>query len=458
MEITPSSDKSDAILVKGGVIITINPADQIIEDGYVLIKADRIISVGNLQDAPPDNAVEKIIDTRNCLVMPGLVNTHTHAAMAFFRGLADDLPLKTWLEDYIFPAESRYVNPAFVYQGTMLAGLEMIHSGTTSVCDGYFFEEAAAQAFINLGLRAVAGKGIVDFPAPDNPDPGLNLENARKYVREFPSHPLVTPALFCHSAYTCRPETLQHIKEICNYHSIPFIIHLAETEAETKEIQARYGNSPIQHLNNLGILDGNTIAAHCGWMKPDDFRIAQQKRLRVAHCPESNMKLASGVAPVPLFLDFGIPVGLGTDGCASNNNLDMLSEMDTAAKVHKLSNKDPAIMDAKTVVRMATIGGAEVLGLQDRVGSLEPGKKADIIILDLNQPHLTPVYNYYSQLVYSASGHDVITVLSNGKLIMRNRKIVTANEKETLAAAGELGKEIKKEMLRQGRKKSGFRA
>ncbi|MCD6352942.1 MAG: amidohydrolase [Proteobacteria bacterium] len=458
MTTTAPSDKSDYVLIKGGVIVTINPADEIIEDGYVLIKADQIISVGKLQDAPPDSAVEEIIDTRNCLIMPGLVNTHTHAAMACFRGLADDLPLKTWLEEYIFPLESRYVNPVFVYQGTLLAGLEMIHSGTTSVCDGYFFEEAAAQAFMNLGLRAVVGKGIVDFPAPDNPDPDLNIENGKKYVGQCPSNSLVTPALFCHSAYTCKPETLQKIKKICQYHSIPFIIHLSETEAETKEIKKRYGTSPIQHLNDLEILDGETIAAHCIWITIDDFPIMQKKRLRVAHCPESTMKLASGVAPVPHFLRLGIPVGLGTDGCASNNNLDMISEMDTAAKVHKLNSKNPAIMDAKTVVRMATIGGAEVLGLQNKVGSLEPGKKADIIILDLKQPHLTPVYNYYSHLVYSASGHDVITVLINGKVIMHNRKVVTVNEKETLAAVEEIGKEIKKEMICQGRKKSGFRA
>ncbi|MBN2468786.1 MAG: amidohydrolase [Deltaproteobacteria bacterium] len=435
------------VLIKGGVILTLNPADEIIEEGYLLLQEDKIEKVGGRREAPPDHAVDRIIDASDSLIMPGLVNTHTHAAMACFRGLADDLSLKTWLDDYIFPVESRFVNPEFVYKGTLLAGLEMIRSGTTTMCDGYFFEEAAAQAVMDVGLRAIVGKGVIDFPTPDTPDPALNIAHGKRFLEQCPSNSRITPALFCHSAYTCGPETLQKAKEVCRSSSIPFLIHLAETEDEIREIRNRYGVSVVRHLDRLGVLDEGTIAAHCVWVAANEFSLVAKKRVRIAHCPESNMKLASGVAPIPDFLQNGIPVGLGTDGCASNNNLDMLSEMDTAAKIHKLCRKDPTVMDAKTVVRMATRGGAEVVGLDKEIGSLEPGKKADIIILDLKQPHMTPIYNYYSHLVYSASGHDVVTVLIDGRVVMDNREILTVNEKDAVTAVGEIGKTIKRRTL-----------
>ena len=435
--------ETKCLLIKGGTIITMNPSEEIIKGGYILIEKNRIIEVGEIQKAPPDHTVGEIIDVGDCLVMPGLINTHTHAAMSCLRGLADDLPLKSWLEKYIFPVEARHVNPDFVYYGTLLAGLEMIRSGTTCFCDGYFFEEEAAKAALELGIRAVLGEGIVDSPTPDVPDAEMNIENAKKFLEQTPSTSLITLTLFCHSPYTCNPETLRKANELCQHYSVPLLIHLAETETEVKEIETRYQASPVQHLLNLGLLDHETIAAHCVWISPEDLVLLEKKEVRIAHCPESNMKLASGVAPVPEFLSLGIPVGLGTDGCASNNNLDLMSEMDTAAKLHKLVRKDPAVMDVKTILRMATIGGAEVLGLQDEVGSLEPGKKADIIILNWNQPHLTPVYNYYSHLVYSASGHDVQSVFVDGKMIMDNRRILTVNEKEVINEVKRIGRKIR---------------
>ena len=238
---------------------------------------------------------------------------------------------------------------------------------------------------------------------------------------------------------------------MCNDHGIPLLIHLAETEVEVRELITRYGVSPVKHLLTLGVLDGETIAAHCIWIFPEELSLLKEKKVRIAHCPESNMKLASGIAPVPEFLKLGIPVGLGTDGCASNNNLDLFSEMDTAAKIHKLARKDPSVMDAKTVVKLATIGGAEVLGLRDKIGSLEPGKKADLIILDWKQPHLTPVYNYYSHLVYSATGHDVRTVMVGGKVIMDNRRILTVNENEVMSEVEKIGEKIKRGRLNKAR-------
>jgi len=439
--------KSNTILIKGGVVLTINPSEDIFPAGYVLIEDDTIKSIGTITEAPPDGTVDKVIDARDGLIMPGLINTHTHAAMACLRGLADDLPLETWLNDYIFPVEAHYVNPEFVYQGTRLAGIEMIRSGTTCFADGYFFEAEAARAVSQLGLRAILGQGILDFPTPDVPNPDFNLKNGKNYLERFPASPLIAPTLFCHSAYACKPETLQEARKVCTDHGIPLLIHLAETEAEIMKMMSRYGVSPVKHLLTLGVLDGETIAAHCLWISPEELFVLKAKKVRVAHCPESNMKLASGVAPVPDFLKFGIPVGLGTDGCASNNNLDLLSEMDTAAKIHKLARKDPSLMDAKTVVKMATIGGAEVLGLYDKIGSLELRKKADIIIMDWKQPHLTPVYNYYSHLVYSASGHDVRTVMVDGTVIMHNQQILTVNEKEVISEVEKIGEEIKKGRL-----------
>jgi 5-methylthioadenosine/S-adenosylhomocysteine deaminase len=441
-----SSGEATTLLIKGGAVMTMNPSEEIVDHGYVLIEHDRISSVGDVKEIPPDYKAEEIIDAGGCLIMPGLVNTHTHAAMSCLRGLADDLPLKTWLEDYIFPVESRHVNPNFVYQGTLLAGMEMLRSGTTCFCDGYFYEEAAAEAVLKLGLRAILAEGIVDFPTPDVPNPETNIENGKNYLERSPSSPLITSTLFCHSAYTCNPETLKKTHDLCRHYSVPFLIHLAETEEEVQEINKRYGTSPVQHLANVGVLDEGTVAAHCVWVPPPEFPLLKERGAKIAHCPESNMKLGSGVAPVPDFLAHGIPVGIGTDGCASNNDLDLFSEMDTAAKIHKLAARNPAVMDAKAVVKMATVGGAEVLGLHHEIGSLEPGKKADIIILNWRQPHLTPTYNYFSHLVYSATGHDVQSVIVDGKVVMRDRQIVTADENEALDAVEEIGKEIKKGM------------
>jgi 5-methylthioadenosine/S-adenosylhomocysteine deaminase len=437
-------NKSKTILIKGGVVLTISPSEDIFSEGYVFIEGDTIKSIGAITEAPPDETVEKVIDARDGLIMPGLINTHTHAAMACLRGLADDLPLETWLNDYIFPVEAHCVNPEFVYQGTRLAGIEMIRSGTTCFADGYFFEAEAMRAVSQLGLRAILGQGIVDFPTPDVPNPDFNVKNGENYLKRFPASSLIAPTLFCHSAYACKPETLQEARKVCNDHGLPLLTHLAETETEARELMSRFGVSPVKHLLALGVFEGETIAAHCVWISPEEFSVLREKKVRVAHCPESNMKLASGVAPVPEFLKLGIPVGLGTDGCASNNNLDLFSEMDTAAKIHKLVRKDPSLMDAKTVVKLTTIGGAEVLGLKDKIGSLETGKKADLIILDWKQPHLTPVYNYYSHLVYSATGHDVRTVIVDGKVIMNNRQILTVNEKEVISEVEKIGEEIKK--------------
>jgi 5-methylthioadenosine/S-adenosylhomocysteine deaminase len=358
--------------------------------------------------------------------MPGLVNTHTHLPMVCFRGMADDLPLMEWLTGHIFPAEARFVNKKMVYDGATLAMAEMILSGTTTFCDGYFFEDAIAEALSAAGMRAIVSQGFADFITPDKPKLEKRMAVAERFVTRWQSYaPMITPAYFCHSPYTCSPATLVNIKEAAREAGILYLMHLLENKDEIDTILNRYGKKPVRHLLDLGVLDEQTVAVHCNWLTKEDMAVFADLGVRVSHNPESSMKLAAGVAPVPEMLKHGIKVGLGTDGSASNNDLDMFREMDTAAKIHKVTSLDPTVMSAETVLKMATTGGAKVLGMEKFIGSIETGKQADIILVDMNQPHLTPLYNCYSQLVYAARGADVKTSIINGKIVMKDRQLRT---------------------------------
>jgi len=302
----------------------------------------------------------------------------------------------------------------------------MILSGTTTFCDGYFYESSVAHAALDAGVRAVVSHGFLDLPDQGNPDPEKQRAIAEKFASRWIGHvPLVTPALFCHSPYTCSPGTLQAVKEVARRFGIPYLTHLLETKEEIAIVREKHGKAPLELLTDLGVMDEGTIAVHCNWLTAADIETMARCRARVAHTPESNMKLASGITPVPALMKAGVLVGLGTDGCASNNDLDMFREMDTAAKVHKLVTADPTAMDAKTVLTMATREGARVLGLDRWIGTIEPGKLADIIIVDMNKPHLTPLYNVYSNLVYAACGADVTTTIINGRIVMRDRRLTT---------------------------------
>ena len=319
----------------------------------------------------------------------------------------------------------------------------MILSGTTTFCDGYFFEGAVAGAAIDCGMRGVVAQGFIDFPTPDRPDSSRHREQADKFVRKWKERSsLVTPSLVCHSPYTCLPGTLQAIKTVAREAGIPFQIHLAETRDEIALLRERYGKKPVHHLRDLDLLDEETIAAHCIWLEEDELDILAALGVKVAHDPESNMKLGAGVAPVPAMLDRGIDVGLGTDGCASNNNLDLFGEMGMCAKLHKVFSADPTVLPAEKVVEMATIGGARVLGMADRIGSIAPGKWADIILLDLNKPHLTPLYSPFSQLVYAASGADVTTSIIGGRIVMRNRQLLTLDVGSAMAEVRRIAAEV----------------
>ncbi|MRR16822.1 MAG: amidohydrolase [Deltaproteobacteria bacterium] len=435
------SDHFD-IVIQGGTLLTLSPAMDIIHDATLGITADRIAFAGR----DGRRRAAKVIDARGCLVMPGLVNTHTHLPMVCFRGLADDLPLMDWLNHHIFPMEARFVNKKMVYDGSLLAMAEMILSGTTTFCDGYFFENQIAQALQSCGMRAVVSQGFADFATPDNPGYEKMMAAAERFVdRWLPHAPMITPAFFCHSPYTCSPATLVNVKAAAREAGILYLTHLLENKDEIATIEKRYGKKPVRHLYDLGVLDSRTIAVHGNWLAPDDIALFADLGVGVSHNPVSSMKLASGVAPVPQMLAKGVTVGLGTDGSASNNALDLFREMDAAAKIHKVTQLDPTVMSAEEVVRMATLGGARLLGLGHAIGSIEVGKLADIIIIDMNQPHLTPLYNPYSQLVYAARGADVKTSIINGKIIMENRRLLTIDIEAVMSSVRDIAGHIRAE-------------
>lgn len=422
--------KCDILIINGLVKTPDDPKPD--QPGFVTIGNGRIIAVGPMSDLPAGITAAKTIDAKGCLVMPGLINTHSHGAMTLFRGLADDLPLLTWLQEHIFPAEARFVSPEMVYWCTRLAAAEMIMSGTTTVADSYFFADSAARAFKEAGLRAIAAQGVIDFPAPGVPDPADNIRTAAQFLEKWQGDDLVTPGVFCHSPYTCSAETIIKAKELAGQAGCRFFIHVAETEGEVVQSRRQHGISPVRYLAGLGVLDEGTVCVHCVWLDDEDIRILKDTGAAVASCPESNMKLASGIAPVDKMLAAGITVGFGTDGCASNNNLDMFGEISSAAKLHKVNRLDPTLLPADLVLAMATTGGAAVLGLQGITGDLMAGRQADLIIIDLQRPHLTPLYDLDSMLIYAASGSDVTGSIINGRLIMENRQLLTVDLAEIL--------------------------
>jgi len=432
------------LVIHNGTLVTVNPTFEIVPDGLLCIKAGKLARIESRAGNQTLPAAKEILDAGGGLIMPGLVNTHTHLPMTLFRGLADDLPLDTWLNEHIFPAENAHIKPENVRWGTLLACAEMLLSGTTTCCDGYFYENTVAEAVKTSGLRAVLAQGVIDFPAPGVPEPAENLKIPQKFVAKWhnPSS-LITPSVFCHSAYTCSAETLKNAKALCIENGLLFQIHAAETRNEFRQFQDEHQATPIQYLDQLGILDENTLLIHCVWINDEDIEIIAARKSGISHNPESNAKLAAGIAPATGLLKAGIPVGLGTDGCASNNNLDLFHEMDLVAKLHKVETSDPTAMDARTVVEMATIRGARAIGLDPRIGSLEVGKQADVIIIDTERSHLAPIYHPESHIVYAAKGSDVSDVVVDGRVRVRNRKILSLDIEEIMSRVREIAAEIK---------------
>jgi len=435
--------KNADYIIRGEYVLPMDEEQAVIKDGAVVVKGNKIEEVGSFGDISKKYYSKNVIGGKNRAVLPGLINTHTHAAMVYFRGMADDLPLKEWLEKHIWPAENKWLSPEFVSDATELACLEMLKAGITTYSDMYFFEDASAGAAKKLGMRAVLGAGIVDFPTISGKNADEYLGKAEKFIEKWNKDELIVPCIAPHSIYACGPETLTKVKKIADKYNVPIHIHVSEAKWEVDELEKKYGRRPVEHLYKLGFLDEKIVAVHCIWLNDKEIEMLAKHKVGVSHCIESNLKLGSGIAPVPQMLKAGIKVTFGTDGAASNNDLNILSEMSTAAKVHKAVSGDPTVLDAKTALLMATRWGAEVLGLGEITGSLEKGKAADIVTVNLDKPHLTPLYDIYSHIVYSSMASDVEAVFVNGKLVVDNGKICTADEEDILLKAKEWRNKIR---------------
>jgi 5-methylthioadenosine/S-adenosylhomocysteine deaminase len=425
------------LIVRGGTVVTMDEKRRVIENGAVAVRDGKIVAVDAAANVARQFRAKRFIEARGKAVIPGLINTHTHAPMSLFRGISDDLDLNDWLTKYIFPAEAKNVTEQFVRAGTRLALAEMIRGGTTTYCDMYYFEDAIADETAKAGVRGVLGETIIRFPVADNKTPEDAMAYAERFVNKWKNHKLIVPALAPHAPYTLTEAHLRAIRALADKLNAPLVIHLAETRKEVEDISKEHAARPVEYLSKINFLNDRTIAAHVVFANDAEIDLLQKNGVGVAHNPQSNMKLASGVAPVPQMLAKDLAVGLGTDGAASNNDLSLWEEMDTAAKLHKLFTGDPKVVSAEQAFEMATIRGARALHLADKIGSIEVGKRADIAVVDLDSFHQIPLYNIYSHLVYATKANDVRSVVIEGKPIMIDRRLLTLNETvikaETLA-------------------------
>jgi 5-methylthioadenosine/S-adenosylhomocysteine deaminase len=432
---TQSGQRRVSLVVTNGTVVTMDGGGRVIANGAVAIDGSDIVAVDAADAIQREFRGSETIDAAGQVVLPGLINTHTHAPMVLFRGLADDLSLMEWLTKYIFPAEAKMVSPEFVRAGTRLAALEMIQSGTTTYADMYYFEEEIARETRVAGLRGVLGQTVIQFPVADARTPAEALARADAFITAFKGDPLITPAVAPHAMYTMDGPTLMAARDLARRHGVPTLIHVAETRDEVQIAHERFKMSPVAYLDGLGFLGAGVLAAHAVWVSVPEIAILRERGVGVSHNPESNMKLASGTAPVPAYLNAGVAVGLGTDGAASNNDLDMFEAMRMASLLHKLQTGDPRVVGARTALEMGTLGGARALGMAAQIGSLEPGKRADLIVVGMTAARQTPMYDPISHLVYTTRGDDVRTTIVHGKVLMRDRKVVTLDEAAVLREA-----------------------
>lgn len=416
------------LLISGGTVVTMDSTKRVITDGAVAIRGDKIVAVGKRSEITRQYRGRRIINAAGKAIIPGLINTHTHVPMSLFRGISDDLDLNDWLTKYIFPAEAKNVDEAFVRAGTRLGLAEMIRGGTTTYCDMYYFESAIAEETKRAGMRGVLGETVLDFPAPDNKTWDAMMSYTDRFLARWKNDPLIVPAVAPHAPYTVSTDHLKAVRTLSDSHNSPILIHVAETRKEVDDITKQYGASPIAYLDRIGFLNDSVIAAHTVWLTDVEINIMKLRGVGSGHCPQSNMKLASGTARIPLMLSKDMDVGLGTDGAASNNDLSMWEEMDSAAKLHKQFSGDPKVATAEQVFEMATIRGARALDLDKITGSIVVGKRADIAIVEMDSLHQTPYFNVYSALVYSTKASDVRTVIINGRIVMLDRRLLTLNE------------------------------
>src|SRR6202051_3171244 len=431
------------LIVTGGTVVTMDGPRAIYSDGTVVVKGDTIVAVGSHVDLEARYTAAQTIDANGSLVLPGFINGHTHVPMTLFRGIHDDVTLADWLYKYIFPAEAKNVTEEFVRWGTRLAIAEQIRSGVTTFADMYYFEDAVAEETKAADMRGVLGETFIDFPAPDNKTNAAMLAYTEKFLQKWQGDPLIHAAVAPHSIYTCSAKTLQDSAALARKYHAPILIHTAEMKKEWDDSLKNNGMSPVQYLDKLGILGPDVVSAHCIFVDEADRKTLAQRRVGCIHNPSSNMMIASGVSPVPEWVADGVALGLGTDGPAgSNNDLDLMEEMDLAAKLAKITKMNPLALNAKSVVEMATIDGAKALHMEKEIGFLETGKKADIILISLDEPNAVPMYDVYAQLAYALKGSDVQTVIIGGRVVMRDRKLLTLNEPGILAKAREYGKKV----------------
>ena len=437
-----AEQRVDLILIHG-TIVTMDATRRVLPDSAIAVQGDSIVAIDSTQKIESMYGSAKVIDARGALILPGLINAHTHMSMSLFRGLADDLALDDWLNKYIFPAESRFVTRDFVTWSTRLSLLEMLRGGTTTVADMYYFEDDVAEAMKAAGMRGVLGETLIGFPSPDSKTPADAIAYTRSFLKHWKGDPLITPAVAPHSIYTCPEALLKDATVLARDNQAPLLIHVAEAPFEIEKSRQEHGLTPVQYLARIGLLGPNVLAAHCIWLDQADVRTVAHFGVGCSYNPSSNMKTSAGLMPAVELLAAGVAVGIGTDGAASNNNQDMFEEMDLAAKQQKFARMDPKALSAVQVVEMATITGARALHLERQIGSLEVGKKADLIVVDTTAPHATPLYNVYSAIVYSLKSADVRTTIVGGKPLMEDRHMLTLDEPAILAKAAEYAAQIK---------------
>jgi 5-methylthioadenosine/S-adenosylhomocysteine deaminase len=437
------------LIVTARYVVTMDASQRVLEDGAIAIQGDKIVAIGPRAELESKYFSMHRISAPHGLVMPGLINGHTHAAMTLFRGIKDDVTLQDWLTNYIFPAEAKNVTENFVTWGTRLGILEMLRGGTTTYTDMYYFEDAVARETKAAGMRGVLGETFIDFPAPDNKTLADTLAYSEMFLKHWRGDPLIHAAVAPHSIYTVSADSLRAAAALARKYHAPILIHVSETKKEVEDSRTAHGLSPVAWLDQLGVLGPDLVAAHCIWIDAADIALLAKSQAGCVHNPSSNMMLASGVAPLQALLSGGVRLGLGTDGPAgSNNDLDMMEEMDLAAKLQKITRMDPQALSAKQAVEMATIGGARALHMENEIGSLEVGKKADLIVISLDEANAVPLYDVYSQIVYALKASDVQDTIVGGRIVMQNGRVLTLDETAIIAKARELGTQVKQSLAK----------
>jgi len=435
------------LLLTHATVVTMDSNGTIVHDGAVAIAGDRIIDIGSSTDLIARHSATQTIDCHGCAITPGLINAHAHVPMSLLRGIVADLQLDVWLFGYMFPVEGKFVSPEFVRTGTLLSCAEMIRSGTTTFVDMYFFEEEVAKAADEAGMRAVCGQSVMRLPTPDAPSFDEGLERATRFIDAWHKHPRITPTIAPHAPYTCTDEIYQRAVELCAKYNVPLVTHLSETAREVEESYLQRAGTPIDYADRVGAFSVPCIAAHCVHATNDDIKLLAEKGVGVAPCPTSNLKLASGVAPYTKFIQGGVRTGLGTDGPASNDDQDMFSEIHLAALLPKGLSGDPTAVPAKQAFALATSSGARAIHQEQAIGTLEIGKQADLVVINLHATHNSPSYTYaadaiYNQLVYTCHASDVRDVMVAGQLLLRNGQLLTIDEQQVLADARRIANEI----------------